>query len=314
MKSFLAVFALVAVFASTVLAVDPKDVPSHLQKNCVTVRSNDSSGSGAIVVRTVDGKKIAFVWTAYHVIDGLREVKTILQGGIEKKVVTYRDAQIVQEQIYDGSMVGDMKLHCKVLATSQQTDVALLQVRLPDFYKGGVEFVLDGSVTPVGTKLYHCGSPSGQELGHNSITPGIIAANGRMFDGLPYDQTTCSALPGSSGGLVAREDNGLYVGMLTLGIRGSDTFNYIVPVRRIIEWVVKNNLQWAIDAKAKVPSADELLKIKVEDTMNSSLGETARPAPAGMYYLIGTIRTAPTPATEPLGIGKGILSILNDQE
>lgn len=288
---------LVSVFCVAANAVEPKDVPVHLQKNCVTVRAAQSSGSGTIIVREIEGKKVAFVWTAYHVVDGLREIKSVLSGGSEKKVVTYRDAEIVQELINDGSTVGDTKLYCKVLTTSPKNDIALLQVRLPGFYQGGVEFVLDKSVTPVGTELFHCGSPSGQELGHNSITAGIIAANGRLFDQLPYDQTTCSALPGSSGGVVALKTDGRYVGMLTLGISGTDTFNYIVPARRIVEWCEKQGILWAVDAKAPAPTNAALMNLKVEDTISNP--EAARSAsdsaPTGLYYLIREA-CEPTPA------------------
>lgn len=303
MRSTLIALLLVSV-ASIANAIEPKDVPVHLQENCVTVRAGQSSGSGTIIVRKIEGKDIAFVWTAYHVIDGLREIKTVLKDGSEKKVVVYKDAEIVQELIYDGSTVGDTKLYCKILTCSPKNDVALLQVRRPDFYKGGVQFVLDGAVTAVGTELYHCGSPSGQELGHNSVTAGIIAANGRLFEGLPYDQTTVSALPGSSGGIVALKSNGLYVGMLTLGINGTDTFNYIVPVRRIVEWARKNNIAWAVDPAAPVPTNQQLLDLKVEDTMTNI--EAARaPAdnvpPTGTYYLIRSL-CEPTPAEKILSV------------
>lgn len=300
MKRLLAVGLLCIAFAASALAEGPVKIPAHLQKNCVTVRSDNSSGSGAVIVRKVDGVNIAFVWTAYHVIDGLREVKTVLNNGTEKKVVSYRDAQIVQQLISNGATDGEVKLYCKILATSQRNDVALLQVRRSGLYDDGVEFVLDLSVTEVGTELYHCGSPSGQELGHNSITPGIIAANGRMFEGLPYDQVTCSALPGSSGGIVARKDNGKYIGMLTLGIRGSDTFNYIVPVRRIVEWSITNRLAWAVDKAAPAPTNEQLARVKVEDTMNNVDAAICgdAPAPTGTYFLIKRLR----PAAEKKGL------------
>lgn len=254
------------------MAVEPSEVPSYLQKNCVTVIASNqsgggSSGSGCIVVRKFGDREIAFIWTAYHVIDNLREVKPVLSGGQDVKVVGYRDAEIVQELISGGTTVGETRLYCKVLATSLKNDVALLQIRQEGFYHGGVEFVLDKSVTPVATELYHCGSPAGKELGHNSVTTGILAANGRLFDGLTYDQTTVSALGGSSGGIVARKSDGKYVGMLTLGLRGADTFNYIVPARRIVQWCDENKLRWAVDPTAELPKYEDLAKIPVEDTL-----------------------------------------------
>ena len=54
-----------------------------------------------------------------------------------------------------------------------------------------------------------------------------------------------------------------YVGMLVRG--AGETFNLIVPVRRMVGWAEKNNIMWALDPKVKMPTADELAKIPVED-------------------------------------------------
>jgi len=300
MKKFLAA---VAVFVALTIpglcmAADYASVPSFLQQHCVTVLAENASGSGTVIVRDVEGVKTAFVWTAYHVVDGLREVKSVLKDGREIKVVSYRDAQIVQELLYEGATVGDHRLNCKVLICSPKTDIALLQIRMPGTYTEGVEFDLTKQVTPVGLDVMHCGSPSGKELGHNSVTTGIIAANGRMFDGLAYDQTTVSALPGSSGGIVARRDDAAYVGMLTLGLRGTDTFNYIVPARRIVEWCEKTGVLWAVDPTAPVPTKKQLEELKVEDTMiNPDAAKATGEAPQGFRYWIGTV-CEPTPAVE----------------
>lgn len=279
---FLLSIALAVVLAAPAWAVDPDKVPQHLLRTSVTVLapsaggSGGSSGSGSIVVRKFGEQNVAFVWTAYHVVDGLREIKTVLQNGRDTKVVTYRDPQIIQQLVTDGATVGETRLYCKVLACSERNDIAILQVRQQGFYTEGVEFILEDAVTPVSTELFHCGSPAGKELGHNSLTTGILAANGRLFDGEVYDQTTVSALGGSSGGIVCRKSDGKYVGMLTLGLNGADTFNYIVPVRRIVKWATDNKLRWAVDTSAPVPAYDELAKIPVEDTLRNP--ETAKSA------------------------------------
>jgi len=264
-SSLIAATLLVASLVCTANA----QVPERLQRNCITVRAQNSSGSGTFVKRGDD----LFIWTAHHVIDGLRYVESNPNGGTKKKI-GYRDAELVTEIQFEGRTVGDTRLKCKVLICSPKLDIAVLQVRgpaslLPDV--DGIEFDLSGELVPIATELYHCGSPSGQEMGHNSITDGIVSANGRMFDytsiDLPYMQTSCSALPGSSGGIVATKAEGKYVGMLTLGIRGTDTFNYCVEARRIVEWCDDNEIRFLVDPDAPVLSDEDLLELPIEDEL-----------------------------------------------
>ena len=77
-----------------------------------------------------------------------------------------------------------------------------------------------------------------------------------------FDQTTVTAFPGSSGGGVFTTD-GRYMGMLVRG--AGETFNLIVPVRRIKKWAEKENLLWAMNPSANAPSMDEIEKISVEN-------------------------------------------------
>jgi hypothetical protein len=78
-----------------------------------------------------------------------------------------------------------------------------------------------------------------------------------------FDQTTVAAFPGSSGGGVYLKSDARYVGMLVRG--AGETFNLIVPVRRMVHWAEKNKIMWALDAKVKMPSSDELAKMAIED-------------------------------------------------
>ena len=68
---------------------------------------------------------------------------------------------------------------------------------------------------------------------------------------------------GSSGGGVYLKSDARYVGMLVRG--AGETFNLIVPVRRMVEWAKKNKITWALDPKVKMPSVEELGKMQVED-------------------------------------------------
>jgi hypothetical protein len=58
-------------------------------------------------------------------------------------------------------------------------------------------------------------------------------------------------------------NDGRYVGML---VRGSgETFNLIVPVRRMIKWAKKRDIEWAMDATKPVPTIEDIKRIEPED-------------------------------------------------
>ena len=60
-----------------------RKVADHLQDISVTIKADSpngygvSEGAGTMIVREVDGEKFTFVWTAGHVIDHLRSVRTV---------------------------------------------------------------------------------------------------------------------------------------------------------------------------------------------------------------------------------------------
>jgi len=92
-------------------------------------------------------------------------------------------------------------------------------------------------------------------------------------DGVIFDQTTVTAFPGSSGGGVflterGGDDAGKYVGMLVRG--AGETFNFIVPVRRMRKWAKKQNVLWALDEKESTPSYEDILKLPIEGSSDGS--------------------------------------------
>jgi len=253
---------------------------SSLQEISVTVKAGFSEGSGVIItreVRTAPNKteSINFVWTAGHVVDGLRSVRNIIEGGQQRKVVEFRDAQIVKELVENGRRVGELKMDAKVIKYSDAEDgedLALLMVRKTSFISSNAAFYEGGgSPVPIGTELYHVGSLLGQQ-GSNSMTRGIVSQVGRVLnlgtgDGVVFDQTTVTAFPGSSGGGVflserSKDKEGQYVGMLVRG--AGETFNLIVPVRRMRNWASKNDVGWAIDKDEEVPSLENIVSLPVE--------------------------------------------------
>jgi len=268
---FLSVAVLLVAMVAPAQALEPQEVPEHLQKIAVTVKTVRASGSGTILARQIEGKTYAFILTAHHVIDGLRKVTTRIVDGKEFKEVKYDKCKVTQERVIDGATVGEQTLYCRVVATSPRYDIAVLLVLWPDKFSETDTIPFLDDLPRVGSEVFHCGSPSGQVLGHNSLTEGIIAAQGRMFDELPYTQTTVSALPGSSGGMVVNRNDGTYVGMLTLGIRNTDSFNYIVPSRRIIKWAKAIGFEYLVNPEAKALDFDQLADLPIEATLKRSV-------------------------------------------
>lgn len=252
------------------------DVSEYLQSISVTVAAKGGSGSGVIFTREVkDGdktRKVNFVWTAAHVLEGLRSVRSFIDSeGNLKKVVEFQDAEIRKKIIEAGRTIGQLSLDARVVKYSDAKsgeDLALLMVRKYDFVGDTMRFHFDerGEGLPLGTQLFHVGSLLGED-GSNSMTTGIMSQVGRTVSlsggsKTLFDQTTVTAFPGSSGGGVFKTD-GQYIGMLVRG--AGETFNLIVPVRRIRSWAERESLLWAMDPAVGAPSLKEIEDIKVEN-------------------------------------------------
>ncbi|KKK96654.1 hypothetical protein LCGC14_2660570, partial [marine sediment metagenome] len=137
----------------------------------------------------------------------------------------------------NGRVVGESRADAKIISVDSTRDLALLRIRQSDFSKVGAKFYLDESISSAGTLIYHCGAPGGKEIGGTcSLTTGIVSRIGvriPSFGGAEhgiFDQVDCAALPGSSGGLVALQKDGKYIGLITLGLEGSDNFHWMVPM------------------------------------------------------------------------------------
>ena len=275
-KTFLSV-AVWLMMASLVLA---QDLAQQLQDVSVTIKAGRSEGSGVLITRNVKTEgdkveKINFVWTAGHVIDSLRSVRTVIVNGQQKRIVEFKDAQIVKELTENGRRVGELKMDAKVIKYSDADngeDLALLMVRKRSFIDVDARFFLEGDkITPIGTELYHVGSLLGQQ-GANSMTRGIMSKVGRVLNlgssgGIVFDQTTVTAFPGSSGGGVflserSGDNTGKYVGMLVRG--AGEGFNFIVPVRRMHSWAEKYSILWALDTNEDVPGLSDITSLPIE--------------------------------------------------
>jgi S1-C subfamily serine protease len=242
-----------------------QSVPAFLQDISVTISASRSEGSGVAFTR--DG--ITFIWTAAHVVDGLRSTRTVVdpKTGSKRTIIEFADAQIIKTLVEDGRTVGRIEMDAKVIRYSDADhghDLALLRVRKKNFIATSSKFYLDEKIPSLGTRLFHVGSLLGQ-VGSNSMTAGIVSQHGRVLNGLNgvFDQTTVTAFPGSSGGGVYLED-GRYIGMLVRG--AGEGFNLIVPVRRMRTWAKEAGITWAMDPAVKMPTQAELSKMPVEFT------------------------------------------------
>lgn len=241
---------------------DDKDISSYLQDISVTIKAGNAEGSGVLT----NVKGINYVWTAGHVVQHLKQNRTIVdpKTGSVKTLTEFDDAEIVKEYVEDGRMVGQIRFYAEVIRFSSHEggeDLALLRLRKKNISPVKVKFYLDAKIPAIGTKLFHVGSLLGQG-GSNSMTNGIYSQVGRLYQGTVYDQTTCPAFPGSSGGGVYLED-GRYMGMIVRG--AGETFNLTVPIRRMKDWATKTGVAFTIDESLPVPSNEDLKKIPVED-------------------------------------------------
>ena len=255
------------------IAAEPLAVGPRLQQTSVAVKKSYTDvGSGTIILRQIEGKQVAWVITAAHVIDNLRTVETVVApDGTERKQVSYKDAELMQQIRQAGRPVRQILDFAKVISVDKMRDIGLLRVRAEGGYSHGAEFWLDDAIPSVGTPVYHVASPGGGNLNDASVTAGIVAQVGRAIEDFGgadavYDQSDAAALPGSSGGMIAIQSDGRWIGMITLGLRSGDSFHYFVPIRRVREWAKTINVMWLLDPKEKTPSEEEIGKIPLENT------------------------------------------------
>lgn len=68
----------------------------------------------------------------------------------------------------------------------------------------------------------------------------------------------------NSGGIVCLQKDGRYIGMVVRG--AGETFNLIVPVRRMREWAKKVGVEFTIDDSLEIPSEDKLRSQPIDDS------------------------------------------------
>jgi S1-C subfamily serine protease len=211
--------------------------------------------------------KHSFVWTAAHVVAGLRNERKVVDPatGVTRTVVEFEDAKVVKVLVEDGRTVGRYELDAEVIKYSNADhgeDLALLRVRAKNQFAEGAKFYKADKPPQLGTKLYHVGSLLG-EIGSNSLTDGIVSQRGRLINKTIYDQTNATSFPGSSGGGLYEVSTGLYVGMLVRG--AGEGFSLYVPVRRMRSWARRVKVDWAMDETVKMPGSEPWKNLPIED-------------------------------------------------
>lgn len=272
MKTLFATILGLTIATSSFAAEKKASTADHLQNVSVTIRSegefSNGEGSGVIFSRKdKDGNLVNLVWTAGHVIDNLRKERKTLVDGTSKTIVEFKDPMVVKEIRQNGRTVGRLQMDAEVLKYSDAKDghdLALLRVRKFNFVTDTVTFYLDKQIPKLGEDLLHVGSLLGQ-MGANSMTDGIYSQHGRVIKSLNkyiFDQTTCTAFPGSSGGGVYLKSDARYVGMLVRG--AGEGFNLIVPVRRMQGYCEQHKIMWALDPKVAMPTEEDIKKMPIE--------------------------------------------------
>lgn len=292
----LAAISSVLVASAAFAAVPPPDkVPQFLQDISVTIKASGAEGSGVIYTRTIDGRPVNFVWTAAHVVDGLRKVEEVIDPatGTKRQVVRYEDARIVKELTEDGRRVGELSMDAAVVCVSKDEDLALLRVRKKGFVAASAVFHPADPIPSIGAELYHVGSLLGQ-MGANSMTSGILSQIGRVLEGHEFDQVTTPAFPGSSGGGVYLRD-GRYIGMLVRG--AGESFCLVIPVRRMRKWAERMHVTWAMDDSVPAPTEEQLRQVPIEDPGRrfETSGPGSKPAQP-----VRTMESKTKPAVAPL--------------
>ena len=156
-----------AVFASGGIA----DIVERARKSTVLIEGGSAAGSGVVIDR--DGHIV----TNYHVVEGQRTLKVILEDGTAARAT--------------------------VLGTDPSSDLAVLRAEFPTDRLSPATLG-DSSVVRPGDPVFAIGAPFSQPF---SVTSGIISATGRStqssFTGRSIRdmlQTDAAVNPGNSGG------------------------------------------------------------------------------------------------------------------
>lgn len=276
MKLLTALISFYMAFAICLISQAQDPMIERLQNLSVQVVSEGASGSGVIFHRDIPikgenkTKRVYFVWTNAHVVAGSRH---ILEKENGDKTIHFNYPRIKRCIFENGIITGCKYYKTKIIAYSDYTtghDLAILMILDEDFKcEESVEFDYK-DIPKAGQYIWHIGSFLG-DAGSGSFSDGCISQIGRIlmnnpFIGTFFDQVSCTAFPGSSGGGVFRgdgENKGKCIGLLSR--QRAETFNYIIPARRMFLFCEDNHLMWTIDKNSTMPYLNDFNKILLDE-------------------------------------------------
>ncbi len=230
----------------------PQTVTDKLQDVSVSVVAVGGQGSGVLVVKN----GTTYCITAGHVVADGRRTRTVIDSATKstKTLVYFNDVKVVKEVTENGRKVQTLIAYAEVIRFSDADtgdDIAVLRLRKKSIASNSTTFYINKTLPLIGTEVIHVGSIGGV-FGFNSMTRGVISYQGRVVNGVLYDQTSSMGAHGSSGCGIFTND-GVYIGML---VRGGEGFNLIVPMRRILDWAKRNNSEWLFNDA--IPTNDDI--------------------------------------------------------
>lgn len=236
-------------------------VCNNIVNESVIVIGRGTLGTGVIVTRG----KTSYVWTVAHVLEGLIETKVETdKDGVTHIVQKVKgDAKIIKHIFKNGEAVEQIVADGEIVRYDKAADLAIIRI------KGGVfdsncDFHVSFVPPELGTSLIHLGHYRGMG-GSYTLSTGIISYTTRRYFEQIYDQTTTTATQGCSGGGVFLQ-NGECVGLMDRVISidlvngaGGDNANFIIPVRYMMLWAIKNNCLFLIDKSLPIPEGELVL-------------------------------------------------------
>ena len=211
------------------------------------------------------------------------------------------------------------RLSARLVGTSPQLDIALLQVEAPQDELFPLSFG-DSDTLQIGQKVIAIGNPLGL---HNTITVGIVSALRRSLENSPLElqkaliQTDAAINPGNSGGPLLNS-TGEVVGITTAIAESAHNLGFAIPInfaRHIIPDLIKMGHpyqpQMGFSAREITPSTAKLFGLPLEWGL---LVEEVMPgSPAALAGLRGGDRVVIV-TDRPFILGGDIISEVNGKE
>lgn len=246
------------------------NVFSTISSNSVSIDNAFGSCSGVVFTRKDSTclNDVSFVWTAGHLVHNTREfalqlfslesINEKVPGLLNVVTVTYyqtKNSKIISTNIQIGTVIKYSH------PSTNGIDIALIRLRNPIPSTKSTVFHLEDSIPQLGDDVFTISSPYGL---YGTASKGIYSFIGRIdSERAEYDQTTMPIFPGSSGAGVFLS-NGKCVGF-AIAIK-HPSLNFILPIRKVKEWAIRENVLWALDENYPMPTDIELMFMPATDT------------------------------------------------